>query len=183
MIGGTTYIILLGMIKRWTRYGEIDLRGKTQTNRLVLLVKKGGNIMDNIFKSISAAFGAILGYLFGEWSALLGILLAFVVTDYITGIIAAGLEGKLSSQVGFRGIAKKVIIFVIVAMGHLADNALGLESVLMSAAIFFYLANELISILENAGRIGLPVPGILEKAIALLKEKAGENKDVGNKEA
>ena len=109
---------------------------------------------------------------------MLGILLAFVVTDYITGIVAAALEGKLSSQVGFKGIWKKIMIFVIVAIGHLIDNALGLNAVLMNAAIFFYLANELISILENAGRIGLPVPGILQKAIGMLKEKGGE--DIGN---
>jgi len=133
---------------------------------------------NNIFKTISAGIGAILGYLFGGWSALLGILLAFVVTDYITGIVAAALEGKLSSQIGFRGIAKKIMIFIIVALGNLIDKALGLNAVLMNAAIFFYLANELISILENAGRIGLPVPGILQKAIGMLKEKGGE--DIGN---
>lgn len=131
--------------------------------------------MDNVFKTIAALTGAIIGYLFGEWSALLGILLAFVITDYVTGVAAAALEGELSSGVGFRGIAKKIMIFVIVAVAHLADNALGLDAVLMSAAVFFYLANELISILENAGRIGLPVPGILQKAIAMLKEKGGED--------
>ena len=162
------------MYDRGIRYGEINLRRKTQI--------KGGNIMDNIFKAISAILGAILGYLFGEWSALLGILLAFVVTDYITGIIAAGIEGQLSSRVGLRGISKKMMIFVIVAVGHLIDKALGVESVLKNAAIFFYMANELLSILENAGRIGLPVPSILEKAIALLKEKAGENQNDTNQE-
>ena len=133
---------------------------------------------NNIFKTIAAGIGAILGYLFGGWSALLGILLAFVVTDYITGIVAAALEGALSSQIGFRGISKKIMIFVIVAIGHLIDKALVLNAVLINAAIFFYMANELISIIENAGRIGLPVPGILQKAIAMLKEKGGE--DIGN---
>jgi toxin secretion/phage lysis holin len=130
--------------------------------------------LNNVFKTIVAGVGAVLGYLYGGWSALLGILLAFIIIDYITGVIASALEGRLSSQVGFKGIAKKVMIFVIVAVSHLADKAMGLDSVLMSAAIFFYLANELLSILENSGRIGLPVPSILQKAIALLKEKGGE---------
>ena len=139
--------------------------------------------MDNIFKAISAILGAILGYLFGGWSALLGILLAFVIADYITGIISAWINGMLSSEIGFKGIAKKILIFVVVAIAHLADMALGVESLFMNAAIFFYIANELLSILENIGETGVQLPGILEKAIALLKEKAGENKDVGNKEA
>lgn len=131
--------------------------------------------MENIFKTISAVIGAILAYLFGGWSALLGILLAFVVTDYITGVVAAGLAGELKSEIGFKGIAKKITIFVIVAVAHLADQAMGLDSILMSAAIFFYLSNELLSISENAGRIGLPVPPIFKKAIALFKEKGGED--------
>mgnify|MGYP000858020643 CR=1 FL=1 len=129
--------------------------------------------MGNIFKTVAAGAGAILAYLFGGWNALLGILLAFVITDYITGVVAAWLDKNLSSEIGFEGIAKKIIIFVIVAVAHLVDIALGLEAILMSAAIFFYLANELLSILENAARIGLPVPDIMQKALALLKEKGG----------
>ncbi len=133
--------------------------------------------MENVFKSILAALGAALAYLFGGWGALLGILLAFVVTDYITGVVAAALEGKLASGIGYKGIAKKVMIFIIVAMAHLADQAIGLDSVLMSAAVFFYLANELLSILENAGKIGLPVPKVLERAISILKDRGGEIED------
>ena len=133
--------------------------------------------MENIFKSILAALGAALAYLFGGWGALLGILLAFVVTDYVTGVVAAALEGKLASGIGYKGIAKKVMIFIIVAMAHLADQAIGLDSVLMSAAVFFYLANELLSILENAGKIGLPVPKVLERAISILKDRGGEIED------
>ena len=129
--------------------------------------------MGNIFKTVAAGAGAILAYLFGGWNALLGILLAFVITDYITGVVAAWLDKSLSSEIGFKGIAKKIMIFVIVAVAHLVDIALGLEAILMSAAIFFYLANELLSILENAARIGLPVPDIMQKALALLKEKGG----------
>lgn len=133
--------------------------------------------MDNIFKTITSGVGAILGYLFGGWSVLLGILMVFVITDYITGMTAAWIKHELSSEVGFKGIYKKVLIFVIVAMAHLADVALGLNAVIMSASIFFYLANELISILENAGEMGLPVPSILKKAIALFKEKSEDHKE------
>ena len=103
---------------------------------------------------------------------MLNILLVFVVIDYITGVIASGIEGKLSSGIGMRGIAKKVFIFVIVAVAHLADQAIGDGSLLMDAAIFFYMANEMLSIIENTGRVGLPVPNILKQAVEVLKGKS-----------
>ena len=99
-------------------------------------------------------------------------LLAFVVIDYITGVLASALEGKLSSNVGRKGIAKKVFIFVIVAIAHVVDVCLGDGNLFRDAAIFFYLANEMLSIIENAGRAGVPVPDILQKAIELFKSKS-----------
>lgn len=131
--------------------------------------------MDKIIKTTATCAGAIVAYLFGGWDALLGITLAFVTTDYMTGVIAAAIEGKLASNVGYKGIARKVMIFVMIALAHLIDQALGLDRVLMTATIFFYLANEILSIVENIGRIGLPVPKKLLKAIAMLKEMAGED--------
>ena len=125
----------------------------------------------SVFKVIVALGGGAASYLFGGWSSLLGILLAFVVIDYITGFVAAGIEGKLSSEVGLRGIAKKIFIFVMIAVAHLADQAAG-TSIIRDAAIFFYLANELLSIIENSGRIGLPVPPIITQAVELLKGKS-----------
>ena len=125
-----------------------------------------------IFKLIVAGGGATISYLYGGWSELLGILLAFVVLDYITGVFASGIEGKLSSQVGMKGIAKKVCIFLIVAAAHLADKAIGNGSVIMDATIFFYLANELLSMIENIGRTGVPMPPILTKAVEILKGKS-----------
>ena len=101
---------------------------------------------------------------------MLGILLAFVAIDYVTGVVAAGAEGKLASEVGLKGIAKKIFIFVMVAVAHLVDQAVGSE-VIRDAAIFFYLANELLSIVENSGRIGLPVPPAITKAVDILKGK------------
>ena len=132
--------------------------------------------MENVYRAVMTALGGIVGYLWGGWSALLGILLAFVIIDYITGFIAAGAEGKLSSEVGFKGIAKKILIFVLVAVAHLLDEALGGNNdIFRDAVIFFYLANELLSIIENAGRAGLPIPETLKNAVEILKGK-GETK-------
>lgn len=124
------------------------------------------------YKTTTAGVGAIVGYLFGEWSVLLQILLAFVIIDYISGLLASGVEGKLSSKVGFRGIAKKLMIFVLAAVGHLVDKAIGDGSMIQNAIVFFYLGNELLSILENAGRTGLPVPEQIKNAVDVLKGKS-----------
>ena len=132
--------------------------------------------MENVYKFSMTALGGIIGYLWGGWNALLGILLAFVIIDYITGFIAAGAEGKLSSDVGFKGILKKILIFVLVAVAHLLDEALGGNNdIFRDAVIFFYLANELLSIIENAGRAGLPIPDVLKNAVEILKGKGEEN--------
>ncbi|MEN0648924.1 phage holin family protein [Caldifermentibacillus hisashii] len=125
-----------------------------------------------LYKTITTAVGAIVGYIFGEWSVLLQILLAFVIIDYVSGLLASGVEGKLSSKVGFKGIAKKLMIFVLVAVGHLVDKAIGDGSMIQNAIIFFYLGNELLSILENAGRTGLPVPEQVKNAVEILKGKS-----------
>ena len=130
----------------------------------------------SVFKTIIAVGGGAASYLFGGWSSLLEILLAFVIIDYITGFVAAGIEGKLASEVGLKGIAKKVFIFVMVAVAHLADQAAGTQ-IIRDAAIFFYLANELLSIIENSGRIGLPVPPIISHAVEILKGKGEVSKE------
>jgi toxin secretion/phage lysis holin len=93
-----------------------------------------------------------------------------VVIDYITGLLASGVEGKLSSKVGYKGIAKKIMIFCLVAVGHLVDKGIGKEMI-ENAVIFFYLGNELLSILENAGRAGLDIPEPLKNAVVVLKGK------------
>ncbi|WP_019123331.1 phage holin family protein [Brevibacillus massiliensis] len=127
--------------------------------------------METTFKSIVAFGGAAASFLFGGWSMLLNILVAFVAIDYVTGILAAGAEGRLNSKVGRLGIARKVFTFLMVAIAHLVDTALGEQHILRDAAIFFYLANELLSILENAGRVGLPVPELVKRAVEVLKGK------------
>jgi toxin secretion/phage lysis holin len=128
-----------------------------------------------IYKLGATGTGAVVGYLFGGWSVLLQILLAFVILDYMSGLLASGVEGKLSSKVGFKGIAKKLMIFCLVAVGHLVDKAIGQGHMFSDAIVFFYLGNELLSILENAGRTGLPVPEQIKNAVDVLKGK-GESK-------
>lgn len=136
--------------------------------------------MENTVKLLAAIGGAAASFLWGEWSALLTVLVTFVAVDYVTGVIAAGLDGKLNSEVGWRGIAKKVAIFLVVAVAHQVDVALGGElHMFRDAAIFFYLANELLSFTENAGRIGIPVPEKLLNAVEVLREK-GEEKSNEN---
>jgi len=131
--------------------------------------------LENLYKSIVAIGGSAASFLFGGWSSLLTILLAFVVLDYITGVAAAAKEGRLNSEVGGWGIAKKVGTFVIVAVAHLVDSALGDAHLFRDAAIFFFLANELLSVIENAGRIGVPIPPVLQQAVEVLRGK-GEGK-------
>ena len=135
--------------------------------------------LDVIFKSIVAGAGAVTGYLYGGWDTLLQVLLIFVIVDYLTGIIAGGTNGKLSSKIGFRGILKKVLIFIIVAVAHWADLAVGVAlgedvAIFRNATIFFYLANELLSITENAGEMGVPIPEKLMNAVEILKGKSKE---------
>lgn len=126
---------------------------------------------ENILKSTVAIIGAIASFMFGTWSTLLAMLVAVVVLDYFTGLTASWINGKLNSYFGGKGIAKKVFIFVLVSVGHMADMLMGNEPFIREAIIFFYVTNELISIIENAGRAGVPLPKKLTKAIEVLKEK------------
>lgn len=130
--------------------------------------------MDKAVNVISAGICAVCGFLWGQMDGLLYALIAFMVLDYITGLISAYIAKKLSSKVGFTGIAKKVFIMVLVAVGHILDtHVIGGGAVCRSAVIGFYLANEGISILENSGKIGLPLP---EKLLDVLEQLRKENK-------
>lgn len=100
-------------------------------------------------------------------------LLAFVVIDYITGIMCAVVDKKLSSEVGFKGIFKKVLIFALVGVGHILDTRIiGAGSVLRTAVIFFYLSNEGVSLLENAAYLGLPIPQKLKSVLEQLHDRS-----------
>ena len=119
-----------------------------------------------------AALGGALGAVLGGWDGFLYGLIVFVVVDYLTGLMAAAVEKKLSSEVGFHGIIKKIVIFCLVAVGHIIDTYIIQNgSVLRTAVIFFYLSNEGISILENAARIGIPVPEKLKAVLEQLQKK------------
>ena len=121
---------------------------------------------------IFAAVGGWLGWFLGGCDGLLYALLAFVVLDYITGVMCAVVDKKLSSEIGFKGIFKKVLIFALVGIGHILDTqVIGNGSVLRTAVIFFDLSNEGISLLENAGRLGLPIPGQLKDVLEHLHDK------------
>jgi toxin secretion/phage lysis holin len=125
-----------------------------------------------------AGIGGVLGWYFGEPHGFLYTLIAFVAVDYLTGVLRAIVEKQLSSRIGSKGIAKKVAIFLVVGIGHLADVYLlgGGASTLRTAVIFFYIANEGISLLENATAIGLPVPDKLKDVLAQLHGKDGDTK-------
>ena len=118
------------------------------------------------------AIGGWLGYFLGGFDGFLYALVAFVVLDYITGIMCAVLDKSLSSEIGFRGIFKKVLIFSLVGIGHIIDQSvIGDGSIIRTAVIFFYLSNEGVSVLENAAYIGLPVPQKLNDVLEQLHHR------------
>jgi len=135
--------------------------------------------ISSLFKGISAAIGAFAGYFWGEIDGFMYAIITLVVIDYLTGFICAIIKKKLSSEKGFRGIAKKLFIFVFIGIAHILDVALfGETHVLRTMVIFFYASNEGLSIIENAAYIGLPVPDSLVAALHLLRKKADNlNKD------
>ena len=126
-----------------------------------------------IIDSIAGAVGAVLGFMYGEVTGLFWALIAFMALDYITGVFVAIIEKRLSSEVGFRGLAKKFLILVFVAVGHIADTyILGGTPAAMSAVMLFYIANEGISIIENAAALGLPVPKKLTSIMEQIRNKS-----------
>lgn len=119
-----------------------------------------------------ATLGGIFGWFLGGWDGFMYALLTFVALDYLTGVMAAWIEKKVSSEIGAKGICKKVLIFMLVGIGHIVDQyVIGEGEVFRTAVIFFYISNEGISIIENADRIGLPVPQKLKDVLAQLKSK------------
>ena len=129
-----------------------------------------------IIDSVAGTIGAVLGFMYGEVTGLFWALVAFMVLDYISGILEAISVRKLSSKVGFKGIAKKLLILVFVSVGHITDTyVLGGVPVAMTAVILFYIANEGISIVENASELGLPVPQKIKNVLEQIKNKSGED--------
>ena len=132
----------------------------------------------NMVQLIFAAVGGWLGYFLGGCDGLLIALVVFAVVDYISGVMCAVSDKELSSKVGFRGICRKVLIFVLVGAGHILDTQIiGDGSVLRTAVIFFYLSNEGVSLLENAAHLGLPIPKKLRDVLAQIHDRAEGGED------
>ena len=132
--------------------------------------------MKDFWNTIQLAFAAVggwLGWFLGGCDGLLYALIAFAVVDYITGVMCAVADHTLSSSVGFKGICRKVLIFTMVGIGHIIDtHVIGSGSVMRTAVIFFYLSNEGVSLLENAGHLGLPIPNKLKLVLEQLHDRA-----------
>ncbi len=134
----------------------------------------------NTIQLIFAAIGGWLGYFLGGFDGLLYALLAFVVLDYITGVMCAIADKTLSSNVGFKGICRKVLIFLLVGVANILDvHVIGTGSVLRTAVIFFYISNEGVSLTENAAHLGLPVP---EKLKAVLEQLHNREEETDEKD-
>lgn len=130
----------------------------------------------NILQAIFATIGGYVGWLLGGVDGFMYALITFVVIDYVTGLMVAVLERKLSSEVGFRGIFKKVLIFTFVGIGNIIDVYLIKNgSAIRTAVIFFYVSNEGISIIENAAKIGLPIPQKLKDILEQLNKEDKSN--------
>lgn len=134
----------------------------------------------NAIQMVFAAIGGWLGYFLGGCDGLLYALIAFAVIDYITGVMCAVADKKLSSAVGFKGICRKVLIFLLVGIANVLDvQVIGSGSVLRTAVIFFYISNEGVSLLENVAHLGLPVPEKIKTVLEQLHDRAESGKDGG----
>ena len=132
----------------------------------------------NTIQLIFAAVGGWLGYFLGGCDGLLYALIAFVAIDYITGVMCAISDKTLSSEVGFKGICRKVLIFLLVGIGNIIDvQVIGSGGVMRTAVIFFYLSNEGVSLIENAAHLGLPVPDKLKAVLEQLHDRAEKGGD------
>lgn len=127
----------------------------------------------NMIQMVFAALGGWLGYYLGGCDGLLLALVAFAAADYLTGVMCAVSDRKLSSNVGFKGICRKVLIFLLVGIANILDvHVIGTGSVLRTAVIFFYISNEGVSLLENAAHLGLPVPEKIKAVLEQLHDRA-----------
>lgn len=129
----------------------------------------------NIFKVSVAGIGTFLSYLLGDWDTAIIVLIAFMTLDYITGVIVAFLNKEVNSEIGFKGLAKKFLIIIILIAAVCLDRLLNNEGwVFRTLVCYFYIANEGISLLENAGNLGLPIPSKLKKALEQLNNDGEE---------
>ena len=129
-------------------------------------------------KSGLVALGGWIGWALGGWDGFLIALILFMALDYCTGFMCAIIEKKLSSEVGFRGIFKKIMILGLVGIGHALDtHVIGSGGAIRTMVIFFYLSNEGLSLLENVSRAGLPIPEKLKEILSQLRDRGNKNND------
>lgn len=135
----------------------------------------GNNVLWARVQTLLAASAGVIGYFVGGWDKMLIALVICMAVDYVTGVMCAVMDRKLSSEVGFRGICKKVLILLMVGIANIIDvNVIGTGSMLRSAVICFYISNEGVSLLENAAHMGLPIPEKLKAVLEQLHRKAEE---------
>ena len=128
--------------------------------------------MNDIYKSFISGIIGIMGFLIGDFDGLFKALLVLIIADYITGVIVAVVHKKLSSEIGAKGIAKKILMLIIVAVANVLDvQIIGGGAALRNITIIFYAANEVISLLENTGALGVPYPKKLMDVLQQLKNK------------
>lgn len=130
-----------------------------------------------IIKVLSSVLGAVAGFLWGEMDGLMIALIAFIVLDYVSGVLVGASKRKLNSQTSFRGLCKKAMILLIVAVAHIVDTQIlgGTASVFRSATCGLYIASEGLSIMENAGKLGVPLPRKLKEVLEQLHDKSEED--------
>ncbi len=141
--------------------------------------REGENVRGETIRALCgcsiAALTTAVGSLLGGWDSLLQVLLIFIAIDYLSGMAAAWLSKTLDSNVGIRGIVKKICLLMLVAVANLLDGvAFDGDPILRSATIYFYLANEGLSIMENSAKIGVPWPKVIRDSLLQLRRSAGE---------
>ena len=132
-----------------------------------------------VVQGASGAVGAVLAFAFGGWDDLLSVFLVIIIIDYVTGVLAAIKDRTgLNSKIGFWGLTRKALMFLVILLAHQMDGLLGQDmGMVKSGAVYFYMANELISITENYGRLGLPLPNKVIRIITILKNKDKQEDD------
>lgn len=129
-------------------------------------------------KAIVGGITGALAFYFGDVTTLFLVLICFIIADYVTGVMVGVSQHTLSSEVGFKGIAKKVFILLLVGVGNILDHAFNTEGLLKSVVCGFYIANEGLSIIENAGLLGVPIPKKLKAFLIALKDKSEKEEEV-----
>ena len=134
-------------------------------------------VYQNAVSGSISAMSTFVAFFYGDINVLVITALSFIVIDYITGVLVAISKHKLNSAIGFKGIAKKCWILIMIGVGNLLDNALNLNGVIKTLVCTFYIANEGISILENGGKLGIPIPQKVLRVLKTLKERADKEEE------